>query len=84
MLKDLFLSMDDDGSGLLEEPEIKQLAVALGQKLTQNEVAAGAYMHDHSACQHAYASPRQIQHFVRPDFTVLCLAWRCVITSLGF
>ena len=31
MLKDLFLSMDDDGSGLLEEPEIKQLAVALGQ-----------------------------------------------------
>ena len=43
MLKDLFLSMDDDESGLLEEPEVKMLAIALGQKLTQNEVVAGAY-----------------------------------------
>lgn len=33
--------MDDDQSGLLEEPEIKKLAIALGQKLTQNEVVAG-------------------------------------------
>ena len=41
MLKDLFLSMDDDGSGLLEEPEIKQLAIALGQKLSHNEAMAG-------------------------------------------
>ena len=44
MLKDLFLSMDDDESGLLEEPEIKALSIALGQKLTQNEVIAGTYM----------------------------------------
>jgi hypothetical protein len=41
MLKDLFLSMDDDGSGMLEEPEIKMLAIALGQKLSPNEIRAG-------------------------------------------
>jgi hypothetical protein len=41
MLKDLFFSMDDDGSGMLEEPEIKMLAIALGQKLSHNEAVAG-------------------------------------------
>ena len=44
MLKDLFLTMDDDGSGLLEEPEIKMLAIALGQKLSHNEVVAGTFV----------------------------------------
>ena len=30
MLQEYFLTMDDDGSGTLEEPEIKMLALSLG------------------------------------------------------
>ena len=37
-IKDLFIETDDDGSGLLDRSEVKQLAVMLGQKLNSKEL----------------------------------------------
>ena len=37
-IKDLFFETDDDGSGLLDRSEVKQLAIMLGQKLNSKEL----------------------------------------------
>jgi hypothetical protein len=37
-IKDLFFETDNDGSGLLDRSEVKQLAIMLGQKLNSKEL----------------------------------------------
>lgn len=40
MVKDLFLSMDEDGGGVLDVTELRLLSMTLGYRLTDKELAA--------------------------------------------